>query len=257
MKPQTTVLAYHAIGESRATDDPHLLFVSPEGFEAQMDFLARRRRVVPLADAVSESLPPGKPTVAITFDDGYRSVLDYALPILEQHGFPATVFVPTAYIGDRNRWDEPLPHPLEIMNADELRAADARGLSVESHGHAHIDLSSAPVDDAREDLSRSVAILEEVTGRHPRFLAYPFTAGSIGAQQAAAELRFDAAFNIEGRDRGPFARARVPIGRLDPTWLFGMQTSGHYPRVRYAAITEWALNVARRIRGGPRTATDN
>jgi peptidoglycan/xylan/chitin deacetylase (PgdA/CDA1 family) len=257
MKPQTTVLAYHAIAECRAADDPHLLFVSPGSFEAQMDFLARHRRVVPLADAVSESLPAGKPMVAITFDDGYRSVFDHALPILEQHGFPAAVFVPTAYIGDRNRWDESLPRPLEIMNADELRAADARGLSVESHGHAHIDLSGAPVDDAREDLARSVAILEEVTGRHPRFLAYPFTAGSTGAQEAAAQLRFVAAFNIEGRDRGPFARARVPIGRLDPSWLFRMQTSGHYARVRYSPTTEWALSVARRIRGGPRTATDS
>jgi peptidoglycan/xylan/chitin deacetylase (PgdA/CDA1 family) len=256
MKPLTTVLAYHAIGECRSADDPHLLFVSPGSFEAQMEYLARHRRVVSLADAVSESRAPGKPSVAITFDDGYRSVLENAVPILERHGFPATVFVPTAYIGDRNRWDEPLPHPLEIMNTEELRAAEARGLSVESHGHAHIDLSNADVGAAREDLARSVAILDEVTGRQPRFLAYPFTAGSTGAQQAAAQLRFVAAFNIEGRDRGPFARARVPVGRLDPAWLFPVQTSGHYPRVRYAAATEWVLSVARRIRGGSRAEAD-
>ena len=256
MKPLTTVLAYHAIGECRAAEDPHLLFVSPSSFEAQMDYLRRHRRVVPLADAVSGAMPAGSPVVAITFDDGYRSVLDHALPILERHGFPATVFVPTAYVGDRNRWDEPLPHPLGIMDGDELRDAEARGLAVESHGHAHVDLSRASVADAREDLARSVELLEALTGRRPRFLAYPFTAGSPGAQEAAAELGFVAAFNIEGRDRGPFARARVPIGRLDPRWLFRVQTSGRYPRLRYAAATEWALSAVRRLRGGPRTASD-
>jgi peptidoglycan/xylan/chitin deacetylase (PgdA/CDA1 family) len=256
MKPLTTVLAYHAVDECRAADDPHLLYVSPSVFEAQMDYLAHHRRVVSLTDAVSGSLPAGPPAVAITFDDGYRSVFDNALPILERHGFPATVFVPTAYVGDRNRWDESLPRPLEIMDADELRAAGARGLAVESHGHAHLDLSCASVADARADLGRSVEVVEEVTGRRPRFLAYPFTVGSAGAQEAAAELGFVAAFNIEGRERGPFARARVPIGRLDPRWLFAVQTSGHYPRLRYAAATEWALSVARRLRGGPRTATD-
>ena len=67
--------------------------------------LAATRRVVPLADALDAPLPPGKPVVAITFDDGYRSVREHALPILEQHGFPATMFVPTAYVGDENRWD--------------------------------------------------------------------------------------------------------------------------------------------------------
>lgn len=256
MKPQTTVLVYHAVGDCRPADDPHLLFVSPACFERQMEYLASNRRVVPLADAVSESLSPGKPVVAITFDDGYRAVLEHALPVLERRGFPATVFVPTAYVGDRNRWDEPLPVPLEIMSTAELRAAESRGLAVESHGHQHIDLSRASVEDARRDLSRSVAILQETTGREPRFLAYPFTTGSIGAQQAAAELRFTAAFTIASKDRGPFARARVPVGRLDPPWLFGMQTSGHYPGLRYSGATEWALGVARRIRGGPRKPRD-
>ena len=103
--PRRTVLAYHAVGDCSLADDRNSLFVSPTAFAAQMADLATTRRVVPLADALDAPLPPGKPVVAITFDDGYRSVREHALPILEQHGFPATMFVPTAYVGDENRWD--------------------------------------------------------------------------------------------------------------------------------------------------------
>ena len=43
--------------------------------------------------------PPSSRTLAVTFDDGYRSVLTHARPILERLGLPATVFVPTDFVG--------------------------------------------------------------------------------------------------------------------------------------------------------------
>jgi peptidoglycan/xylan/chitin deacetylase (PgdA/CDA1 family) len=253
MTDRTTVLAYHAVASCPASDDDHLLFVSPTAFEAQMEYLARRRQVVTLVEAVSGPRPRGRPAVAITFDDGYRSVLEHALPVLERFGFPATVFVPTRYIGDQNRWNPPSACPLTIMSTDELRDAEARGLAVESHGHAHLDLSNANEDEARDDLAQSVAILRTVTGRQPRFLAYPFATASPSAQRVAETLGFVAAFNVSGRDRGPFARGRVPASRLDPPWLFGLQTSGHYLALRHSLPTEWALSAARSHRGGPRS----
>jgi peptidoglycan/xylan/chitin deacetylase (PgdA/CDA1 family) len=248
-----TVLAYHAVGYCAGRDDRELLFVSPERFREQMGFLARHRVVVSLDRIVAGSLSSRKPVVAITFDDGYTSVLEYALPILEDFGFPATVFVPTRFIGDRNRWDDPYNCPLEVMSGEELRTADSRGLSVESHGHAHVDLSTASFDDARVDLERSVGVLSDVLGRSPRFLAFPFSRGSPAAQSAASDLGFAAAFNIEGRDDGPYGRTRVPVGRLDPTWVFRVQTSGYYPRLRHARVTTVVLGMARALRGGPRS----
>lgn len=252
MSAGATVLAYHAIGVCNVSDDPHSLFLSPEVFETQMAFLSRHRRVVPLDDLVRASVSPGKPAVAITFDDGYRATFEQGLPILERYELPASVFVPTRFVGDRNRWDEPSRCSLEIMTEDELRAADARGLSVESHGHGHLDLSGASVDEARQDLAQSIAVLTEVLARRPRFLAYPFSRGSRGAQRAAAELGFVAAFNVAGRDEGQFSRARVPVTRVDPPWLFRLQTAGQYSRLRYAGLTESVLGVRRRIRRGLR-----
>ena len=252
MGPRITVIAYHAIGDCDATDDRDLLFLSPATFEAQMGYLARHRQVVSLEDAASGSVPAGKPAVAITFDDGYRVLVDHALPVLERHGFPATVFVPTGHLGDRNRWDPPSRCPLEIMSAEDLRDAEARGLLVESHGHQHISLADASFETARDDLAHSIDVLRELIGRTPRFLAYPFSEGSLEAQRAAESLGFVAGFNISGRDGGPFARARVAIARLDPHWVFGPQTSGYYPWVRNARPPALALSAARRLRYGRR-----
>lgn len=129
MSPPATVLAYHAIGECSRADDENSLFVTVEAFTAQMSYLAEHRRVVPLAEAIelrSSSSERRRSRrrerlVAITFDDGYRSVLERAVPVLEAHGFPATMFVPTRYIGDENRWNPPCPCGLDIMSAGQQR----------------------------------------------------------------------------------------------------------------------------------------
>lgn len=96
------ILMYHSVADKSLCPfiDP-ANHVPAEVFAKQMDFLARHRRVVPLNQLVEE-LRQGKKslsgTIAITFDDGYLDNLTIAAPILEKHGFPATLFLPTGYI---------------------------------------------------------------------------------------------------------------------------------------------------------------
>jgi peptidoglycan/xylan/chitin deacetylase (PgdA/CDA1 family) len=88
------ILRYHSIGGSRWLR-PQLV-TSPAHFDAQVRYLSRHYRVLPL-DAVVEALKGGRPvpsgTVAITLDDGYRDNHHTAWPTLRRHGCPATVFV--------------------------------------------------------------------------------------------------------------------------------------------------------------------
>jgi peptidoglycan/xylan/chitin deacetylase (PgdA/CDA1 family)/predicted phosphodiesterase len=96
------IITYHCI--SRRWDEPWLdpRFATPDWlFARQMEFLSRRRHVLSL-DEVLEGLDRGEsPTpgsVVITFDDGYRSTLETAMPILKHYGFPAVLYLSTGYI---------------------------------------------------------------------------------------------------------------------------------------------------------------
>jgi len=187
--------------------------------------------------------------VAITFDDGYRCLIEHALPVLQRFGFPATVFVPTSAIGDRNRWDvDPSLIGLEVMSIEELREMDTSGLTVESHGHCHINLATIAVASALADLACSVEILTDLLSRPPRFLAYPFGQVTPDIEKAVIKLGFLAAFTIGTRDRGAFARTRVPIRRSAAgLWLYRLQTSGYWPALRFSRVGYPIRAIARTI----------
>ena len=75
------------------------LEITPEHLDAVLGHLRRSGvRIVPL-DAVGPHLAAGGPgrVAALTFDDGYRDAVEHALPVLEAHAAPFTVFVTTGF----------------------------------------------------------------------------------------------------------------------------------------------------------------
>jgi peptidoglycan/xylan/chitin deacetylase (PgdA/CDA1 family) len=92
------ILCYHRVGPQT-----NLMIMPRETFAAQMEYLARNRynviRLADLPDFLSgkRALPPR--AVAITFDDGHVSSYQHAYPILRKHGFAATFFVYTDFLG--------------------------------------------------------------------------------------------------------------------------------------------------------------
>jgi len=90
--------------ESQHAGDIELVSATPEEFAWQVAYLCRHFEPVScrqIADALDgrSSLPPN--AVAITFDDGYADFMDHALPILQRAKAPATVFVATDYVANR------------------------------------------------------------------------------------------------------------------------------------------------------------
>ena len=103
------VLGYHRIAEPESVPggDPFGMCVSPAAFADQMAVLARVGRPVHLEEIASR-LRSGAPLaglVAVTFDDGYADVAKVALPVLECHGIPATVFFVSGNTGEPFWWD--------------------------------------------------------------------------------------------------------------------------------------------------------
>ncbi|MBK9073089.1 MAG: polysaccharide deacetylase family protein [Myxococcales bacterium] len=101
-----TVLTYHHVEQPDADYrfDPDVADATTDMFDSQMAWVAANFSVVRLADlaraARGEGALPAN-ALLITFDDGYKSCLTRALPVLARHQLPATFFVPTGYIDDR------------------------------------------------------------------------------------------------------------------------------------------------------------
>jgi peptidoglycan/xylan/chitin deacetylase (PgdA/CDA1 family) len=244
------ILTYHALADFPTGEDPHHLYLSPRAFESQVAYLAERRRPVSLEQVLMGDGGSGS-EIAITFDDGYRSVLTVAGPILARYGVPATVFVPTMWIGRANEWDFPSSSGLAIMSEPELAELARYGITVESHGHAHVDMSALTEDDIRTDVEESMRVLESVTGRRPRYLAYPYGRYSPAAKKAVASLGLDGALSIDRPEDGRWARAREQVTREDGAIVFRMKSSGLYGPLRRSktgnAVYEMARPLARRL----------
>jgi peptidoglycan/xylan/chitin deacetylase (PgdA/CDA1 family) len=104
-----------------------------ETFRWQMQLLAECFNVLPLdqgmAALASGAVPPR--AACITFDDGYRSTHDLALPILSEFGLPATVFVTTGYVGSGNMWNERIFDAIRTLPYGTLDLRDA-GVGIQS-----------------------------------------------------------------------------------------------------------------------------
>lgn len=129
------ILMYH--GVCRFANDPNETCTSPECFREQMRYLrARNLRGVSLRElrrAATQRNAQG--LVGLTFDDGCEDFLQTALPILENFGFTATVFVVSGMLGQENDWKyyyEPKPC-LKLLDAEGVREIAARGMEVGSH----------------------------------------------------------------------------------------------------------------------------
>ena len=128
------VLMYHHLDENGGTDT----VISPEGFRAQMELLRREGYTpVSLDDLIAYGdgtgdLPGEKP-VCITFDDGYESVCTLALPILQEYGYPAAVFVIGVSVGKDTYKDTGqaiIPH----FGTEQMAEMISSGMiSVQSH----------------------------------------------------------------------------------------------------------------------------
>jgi peptidoglycan/xylan/chitin deacetylase (PgdA/CDA1 family) len=253
------VICYHAIDPTWPAD----LSVTPAALEAQIAALARHGyRGVRFSDALSGG-HQGR-VVAITFDDSYRSVLELAKPILDAHGYPATVFVPTDWPGETRpmRW-QGIDHWLDTPHEDAMRALDWRelgeladaGWEIGSHTCSHPHLPELDDSSLTRELTTSKARIETELGRPCTSLAYPY--GEVDERVLDATLA--AGYRWAGtiprvlpRPR-PLLWPRVPVYHQDDLRRFRSKVSPSLRRLRSSALGR-SLDQARISWRGDRAA---
>jgi peptidoglycan/xylan/chitin deacetylase (PgdA/CDA1 family) len=155
-------------------------------------------------------------TIALTFDDGYADFYVNALPVLQHHDFTATLFVTTGWLDDAGAFAAGCPLDRMLTSAQVRRIADA-GIEIGAHSHSHAELDQLPAAQLERELADSKALLEDVTGRAVRTLAYPYGYSNrrVRAAVAANGYRYAAAVaNRAARSPlDPMASPRLTIRR--------------------------------------------
>ncbi|NBD00341.1 polysaccharide deacetylase family protein [Atlantibacter hermannii] len=161
--------------------------------------------------------------VAITFDDGLKSVSRYAYPVLKQYGFSATAFIISSRIKRHpQKWD---PKSLQFMSVSELQSIQDV-FDVQSHTHflhridglRHPILLSRSYHNILFDFERSRRALAQFNP-HVLYLSYPFG----GYDQKAIKAAHDAGFHlavttVKGKVKpgdNPYLLKRLYILRTD------------------------------------------
>jgi peptidoglycan/xylan/chitin deacetylase (PgdA/CDA1 family) len=197
------VLVYHGIGAD-SHDDARLL-VSSRRLESHIRFLQRRGYRFSTAEELVGQGPPQAGTAVLTFDDGFRSCLTDAVPLLRRLGVRATFYICPGLFGGQH-WHLP-GEAGRLLDENEARALVEAGMELGSHSVSHPDLRLLDGGGLAVELQESKAAVEKITGQPCRTLAYPYGLHDDRVEQAAGEAGYELAF---GWLPGPWRELGAP-----------------------------------------------
>ncbi len=230
------VLCYHAVGKAESP-----LCVSGEAFERQMRAVGRRGYVPELASSVVRGRSSRR-SVVVTFDDGYRSVLEEAAIVLRRLSFVATVFVTTSFVGRSVRVGSE-DGDSAALSWDDLRALADEGWEIGSHTVTHPRLTTLGPDEVRTEVRESKARIEAELGRPCVSFAYPWGVVDENVEREVRGAGYEVAFTVPRRMSTPFAYRwpRVTVFGSDGRLAFAVKAS---PTVRLVRRTAAGAGLA-------------
>ncbi len=200
-------------------------------FRAQVAWLARRGYRSLTLDEAAEGLrgngaaSRGR-SVAITFDDGYRCVVEHAVPVLAEFGLTATLFVVTGAVDTTTDWYvQGGGRAFEHASWDELERAASRGIAIGSHTVNHRSLVDASDAVLADELGASKETIEKRLGPCRHF-AYPFGAHGDAAVAAVQCAGYTTACTTEAG----LNRPGQPLLRLRRQSVSRTSTAGRFRR---------------------------
>jgi peptidoglycan/xylan/chitin deacetylase (PgdA/CDA1 family) len=219
------ILCYHSIGQAEwGVND-----VTPQQFRKHIELaLNAGYRFVPASEIARTG--GGAKDLAITFDDGMKSVLTEAAPILKEYGLPWTFFPVSEWSDDRHEWAKGL-----VLTWKDIEACLKSGAEMGSHSATHPDfgdlVGERNAQRLADELGGSRDLFAKRLGFAPETFAIPLGQSSNWKPEAEKAAR-DAGYSIiyaqaeETRPKNTVARSFVT--RFDGDRIFKALLKGKF-----------------------------
>jgi len=232
--PRMTVLLYHSISNNK-----DFFAVSPLTFDRQMSQVKKYGEAVPLSRAFAHARGDrvARDSVAITFDDGYEDFVTHALPVLEHHRIPATVFV----LGDTPDRAE-LGNAIPLLGANSMNALHNPLITVGSHSLTHRKLTRLSPGELRIELAESLHSLSPYVRDGETYLAYPKGSYNRAVMDASREAGYDGAVSVVEHS----VRAHDPLYALPRIQIDGSTSFSEF-NMKLTLAIDWYYKLWRTV----------
>lgn len=221
------ILCYHTIGQPEwGVND-----ITPAQFRGHIESALNAGFRFVHASEIAEGGGDAK-TLAISFDDGLKSVSTHAAPILKEYGLPWSFYPVTDWCDNPPDWLDG-----KVMSWGEVEALMKDGAELGSHSVTHPDFSTVDLARTADELGQSRETIRRRLGVAPASFAIPFGQSrnwSEAAQLCAREAGYDIVYAQAEETRTPGTVARTFVTRFDGDRIFKALLAG-----KYDAWEEW------------------
>jgi len=229
------ILLYHSVDSSKRND----MNVRPAEFEKHLAYLKKHYNVISIEEAAAclkEKRLPVKPSVVITFDDGYIDNYRVVYPRLSKEGIPAAIFLLAGGEGSGRRTsslEEVYRGEGELLSWEEAGEMADRGIFFGAHGITHLRLKALTSEDLKREIAGSKKEIEMRLKKPVRFFSYPYGTyedfgerEKVAVREAGYEVAFSKVFGTNGVDADIYSLKRIGIEASDSLFTFRAKLNG-------------------------------
>ncbi|WP_412971626.1 polysaccharide deacetylase family protein [Glaciecola sp. MF2-115] len=165
------ILQYHHV----STETPRSTSVTPSELEQHLAYLSEFHNVVSLQtalDAIKSGAALPQKAVVITFDDGYKNILENGHSLIRKHGFDYTIFINPAQIGVLD----------SQLDWDDVKQMSKEGVTFANHTLDHLHLLDKQANESKsswlkrieKNIDMAENEIQEQLGYSKKWLVYPF-----------------------------------------------------------------------------------
>jgi len=178
---QRIILAYHDVSDPDSPQYSELYSTTIDNFQKQIEFIGRDFEIVSLEEIVSPEFSSKRRLACVTFDDGFLSVKEKAMPFLSAREIPFAVFANSEAVKENQlaysskfselnkKYDKKV-----YLDAADLKSLSENGVLIGNHSSSHKILSECDENEMRQEILDNKLFLEEIINKEVKHLALPY-----------------------------------------------------------------------------------